>query len=258
MVKPTSSTAAMVPTPDSWKENLFISEAAIIARYQAEKQLGSLVLNGDYKGAKALLDSMPREQEYYQDFVIRTKDAVERQRQLALIMNSGMRMTMLNTNVPVTVIHGIATYFGRTISEADAETLFSNALNDAILITYCSLVQEFGRKSYSPAVEKIVDYVITNIAEHLSLQQIADRFNYSTVYINRILKRETGYSAIQFIKQKRITLAKALLYLNDMSVEEVSVAVGYDSLSYFCRVFRQVEGTSPSEYREQLANERAG
>ena len=167
MVKPTSSTAAMVPTPDSWKENLFISEAAIIARYQAEKQLGSLVLNGDYKGAKALLDSMPREQEYYQDFVIRTKDAVERQRQLALIMNSGMRMTMLNTNVPVTVIHGIATYFGRTISEADAETLFSNALNDAILITYCSLVQEFGRKSYSPAVEKIVDYVITNIAEHL-------------------------------------------------------------------------------------------
>ena len=257
MMKPTSSTATFVPTPDSWKENLFISEDAIIERYQAEKRLGNFVLNGDYIGAKALLDSMPRGQEYYQDFATRTKDAIERQRQIALIMNSGMRMTMLSTNVPVIIIHGIATYFGRIISKATAETLFSDSLFDAILLTYCSLVQEFGCKIYNPISRKIVTYIISNIAEHLSLQQIADKFNYSTAYVNRILKRDTGCSVIQFIKQKRVTLAKALLFLDDMTIEDVSVAVGYESLSYFCRVFRQVEGTSPSEYREKILNKRA-
>ena len=52
------------PQPNSWKENLFISESAIISRYMAEKKLIRLVLNGDYDGARALLDSLPQSQEY--------------------------------------------------------------------------------------------------------------------------------------------------------------------------------------------------
>ena len=60
------------------------------------------------------------------------------------------------------------------------------------------------------------------------------------------------------IQQKRIALAKAMLYLDDMSVEEVSVAVGFNNFSYFCRVFRQVEGMSPTEYREKMTQEKAG
>ena len=246
------------PQPNSWKENLFISESAIISRYMAEKKLVRLVLNGDYDGARALLDSLPQSQEYYRDFAARIADDVERQRQLALIMNSGLRMTLLNTNVPVTILHGIATYFGRAINEADTDTLRSGALMDAILRTYCGMVQEFGRKTYSPPVERIVDYIFVNLTGDLSLQQIAEQFSYSTVYVNRILKRETGCSTIQFVKQKRIALAKAMLYLDSISVEEVSAAVGFNNFSYFCRVFRQMEGISPTEYRERMQRERAG
>ena len=251
------SGTALTPQPNSWKENLFISENAIISRYMAEKKLIRFVLNGDYDGARALLDSLPQSQEYYRDFAARAANDVEQQRQLTLIMNSGLRMTVLNTNVPVTILHGIATYFGRAINEADADTLLSGALMDAILRTYCGMVQEFGRKTYSPAVERIVDYIFANLTGDLSLQQIAEQFNYSTVYVNRILKRETGCSTIQFIKQKRIALAKAMLYLDDISVDEVSVAVGFNSYNYFCRVFRQMEGISPTEYRERMQQARA-
>ena len=48
----------LTPHPNSWKENLFISESAIINRYMAEKKLVRFVLNGDYDGARALLDSL--------------------------------------------------------------------------------------------------------------------------------------------------------------------------------------------------------
>ena len=252
------SGTALTPRPNSWKENLFISESAIINRYMAEKKLVRFILNGDYDGARTLLDNLPQSQEYYRDFAARAANDVEQQRQLTLIMNSGLRMTVLNTNVPVTILHGIATYFGRAINEADADTLLSGALMDAILRTYCGMVQEFGRKTYSPAVERIVDYIFANLTGDLNLQQIAEQFNYSTVYVNRILKRETGCSTIQFIKQKRIALAKAMLYLDDISVDEVSAAVGFNSFNYFCRVFRQIEGISPTEYRERMRQERAG
>ena len=252
------SGTALTPRPNSWKENLFISESAIINRYMAEKKLVRFILNGDYDGARTLLDNLPQSQEYYRDFAARAANDVEQQRQLTLIMNSGLRMTVLNTNVPVTILHGIATYFGRAINEADADALLSGALMDAILRTYCGMVQEFGRKTYSPAVERIVDYIFANLTGDLNLQQIAEQFNYSTVYVNRILKRETGCSTIQFIKQKRIALAKAMLYLDDISVDEVSAAVGFNSFNYFCRVFRQIEGISPTEYREMMRRERAG
>ncbi len=252
------SGTALTPRPNSWKENLFISESAIINRYMAEKKLVRFILNGDYDGARTLLDNLPQSQEYYRDFAARAANDVEQQRQLTLIMNSGLRMTVLNTNVPVTILHGIATYFGRAINEADADTLLSGALMDAILRTYCGMVQEFGRKTYSPTVERIVDYIFSNLTGDLNLQQIAEQFNYSTVYVNRILKRETGCSTIQFIKQKRIALAKAMLYLDDISVDEVSAAVGFNSFNYFCRVFRQMEGSSPTEYREMMRRERAG
>lgn len=256
MTKAATNAISIEPSPNSWRENLFLSEEMIVERYNMEKKLNQLVLMGDYEGVLSLLESFPRGPEYFLDFEARSKDEVERARMLATIMNTGLRVQIVNTGIPVNIIHGTATYFGRVINQADADTLFSGRLMDAIIKTYCKMMLEFGRKSYSPVAEKIVNYIVSNIAGELSLQQIADRFNYSPAYVNRILKRETGYSAIQFIKQKRVALAKTLLELNELSVEAVSEAVGYANFTYFCRVFRQVEAMSPTAYREKALRER--
>lgn len=59
----------------------------------------------------------------------------------------------------------------------------------------------------------------------------------------------------QYIKQKRISLAKTFLLLNDMSLEEIAIALGYEDYNYFCRVFKQVESMSPAQYRESISND---
>ena len=214
------------------------------------------VLRGDYAGAKAFLSQLPQGPEVIPDFMARTTDEVERARQMALLMNSALRITVLNTRVPISMIHGIATYFGRTVNLASAETLCSGALQDTILEAYCTAVQEFGRERYSPQVEKIVDYITLHVSEPLTLEQLAQRFNYSPAYLNRILKRETGLSAIQYIKRTRISWAKALLRLNELSIAQIAAAVGYPDQNYFCRVFRQLEDMSPSQYREAACGEK--
>lgn len=237
--------------PDTWKENLFLSEEEILQRYQTEKAITGFVLQGNYAGAQAFWNSLHTVDNSSPDFVARTRDEIDRLRQMALIMNSSMRITVLNTNVPIPMIHGIATYFGRIISTASEETLRSGILLDTILRAYCTAVQEFGRERYSPAVEKIVDYITLHVAEPLTLSQLAQRFSYSPAYLNRILKRETGFSAIQYIKRTRIAWAKSLLRLNELSIEQIAAAVGYPDQNYFCRVFRQIEQISPSQYRGQ-------
>lgn len=232
-------------------ENLFISEEAIIRRQLIEKKMVRCVAVGDYTGAKKLLYEMPQTRDSISDFFARADTEEESLRTIGLVMNSALRVTLMNTNVPVTIIHGLATYFGRLANTVSLEYLRAGKLFDSILKGYCIIAKEFGHKPYSPAVERIADYIVINIANKISLQQLADEFNYSPVHINRLLRQETGYSAVQFIKQKRISLAKALMNFEDAPMEEIAAMVGYSDYNYFCRVFRQVEQMSPSKYLEK-------
>lgn len=237
-------------------ENLFVSEDAIIQRYLAEKKLIHLVAEGDYEGVCSLIDNLPRAEEFYLDFEARSPNNREQRiRDMALIGNTGLRTTLLRTRVPVILIHGLATYWGRVIRSAPIEEFTPNKLFDSMFRSYCEIAREFNQEHYSPTVERIVNYILYHLAFPLTPMQIAEEFNYSSVYINRLLKKETGYSTVQYIKQKRISLAKTLLRLNDMSLEDVAVAVGYVDYNYFCRVFKQVENMSPAQYRERLLND---
>ena len=60
-----------------------------------------------------------------------------------------------------------------------------------------------------------------------------------------------GTTVNNYLISKRITRAKQLLRFTDMTVDEVSVAVGMGDANYFSRMFRKVEGISPREYRKQ-------
>lgn len=233
---------------DVCKNNLFLSEETIIERYKLEKQMIRLVADGDYINARKLIDSMTYHEGALNDFVARTRSEEERLRNHGIVMNSALRIMLLNTNVPFTIIHGMATYFGQFINFAPLEYLQTSELFDRMLKAYCSVAKEFGSKPYSPAVEKIVEYIVTNLPNKLGLQQLSDKFSYSSVHINRLLKAETGYSAIQFIKRKRISLAKVLIDFDNIPMEEIAAMVGYPDYNYFCRVFRQVENVSPSKY----------
>ncbi len=58
-------------------------------------------------------------------------------------------------------------------------------------------------------------------------------------------------SVTTYLQNVRITHAKQLLRFTDKSVEEVGLSCGIGELNYFSRVFKEVEGVSPSTYREQ-------
>lgn len=238
------------------EENLFISEDTIAQRYLLERKLMVLVANGDFQQAVKLFESMPHDPETYKDFIARNPESLEEcARDIALFFNTGLRIVLVLNNVPVKIIHGLATYYGRLIKSASTEILQGDKLFYGMLRTYCAAAHEFAHDQYSAVTEKIVSYILSNLSSELSLKQISEKFSYSPAYINRILKKETGYTTIQFIKQKRISLAKMLLNFDDMSIEQIALQVGYPDCNYFCRVFRQVENTSPAQYREALTNE---
>ena len=68
-------------------------------------------------------------------------------------------------------------------------------------------------------------------------------------YLSRRFKQEVGVTLTEYVNQKRIERAEALLKVTELPVSEVAAAVGILDGNYFSRLFRKQTGMSPSKYR---------
>ena len=100
-------------------------------------------------------------------------------------------------------------------------------------------------------VGSILHYIEQNLSEALSLQEIAQKYNYSVTYISKLFKHVTGSSLVSYIIDKRISRAKQLMYA-DIEIMQIAERVGYRNYSNFYKAFKKATGTSPEEYRRQL------
>lgn len=104
---------------------------------------------------------------------------------------------------------------------------------------------------YMEMISTIVKYIETHIGEELSLNTIAERVNYSPSYTSRMFHKLTGETLNKYTVSKRIDRAKLLLTGGDMSLLDVSKAVGFENYNHFFRAFRKITGLSPSEYKRE-------
>ena len=73
-------------------------------------------------------------------------------------------------------------------------------------------------------------------------------------YLNRLVRSQTGHSAMDWIEISRLNLAKSLLKQGKLQIAEIAVAVGIDDQSYFTRFFKNNEGCTPTQFRESSRN----
>ena len=76
----------------------------------------------------------------------------------------------------------------------------------------------------------------------------------SAEVIFRIVQRSTGLPPIQYINQFRINRAKEDLRNTDISITDIAEKHGFSSIHYFSKLFRQLNGLSPLEYRKDRMN----
>ncbi|MCU6735368.1 response regulator transcription factor [Diplocloster agilis] len=101
--------------------------------------------------------------------------------------------------------------------------------------------------------EEIVDLVIEYIHQHymqtIDLSEISSQFGFSMSYLTKIFTRQMEMPPTKYIREYRINLAKQLLRNQSLSISEVGELVGYPDQFHFSKIFKQVTGKSPSEYR---------
>lgn len=99
-------------------------------------------------------------------------------------------------------------------------------------------------------LDRSITYMKENIGKRLTAEEIAKKFNYSPSHYTASFKRKTGMSPIDYFIKLKIHYACQLLAQSNLKIKDISEKVGYDDAYYFSRLFKQVMGKSPKEYRK--------
>lgn len=97
-----------------------------------------------------------------------------------------------------------------------------------------------------------IKYIDENYANpDISVENVADYLGISGGHLSRLFRKETDYTMMTYLMNRRMKEAKKLLKDYSHKVYEVAELVGYKDIAYFSATFKKYVGVSPSEYQDR-------
>jgi AraC-like DNA-binding protein/ligand-binding sensor protein len=100
-----------------------------------------------------------------------------------------------------------------------------------------------------PLVRRARAYIAGHQADPIHLDDVAKAMHVSTFYFCKMFKKATGLTFTKYLSRVRVEKAKTLLLNPHLRISEISYNVGFQSLTHFNRVFREIAGQSPTAFR---------
>lgn len=104
--------------------------------------------------------------------------------------------------------------------------------------------------SYSPIIQKSIDYIETNLHEDLTLDSIAQSAGFSKYHYHRIFQKEVGVTASEYIRYRRIANAANMLLYTDEKIVDIAFYYQFDTQESFTRAFKKYYQLPPGQYRK--------
>ena len=146
------------------------------------------------------------------------------------------------------VQHHAYDYLVKPIKEEELARVMSSIVNGR--------GEEADEGEEAPSFDRVIDNGVSEIREHymedISLTSLAGKYNLSMGRLSEMIKEHLGVNFSDYIASLRIQRAKELLRDESLSIQEIAEIVGYNDYFYFTKVFKKVEGISPSKYRKSI------
>ena len=137
----------------------------------------------------------------------------------------------------------------------DADPLLAGYLYE-ILFAMRFASNAYTKEAYADArVAQVIKYINENYNHITDIEQIADHFFISKYHLCRIFNKNLGIPLITYLNTIKIREACAMMRHGHSNLTDVAMACGFNSSSYFCKVFKNEKGISPTEYKKQLKSQ---
>lgn len=107
-------------------------------------------------------------------------------------------------------------------------------------------------KKYLSLVKEARNYMVENLSKQIKVEDVASHLFISSSHLSRLFRQEMGYTVNDYLTRVRVEKAVELMKKPEMSVAQVSKAVGFKSQSYFAKVFNKFIGVTPLVYKNSL------
>jgi AraC family transcriptional regulator len=101
-------------------------------------------------------------------------------------------------------------------------------------------------------MQRAIAYIHDHLAENLTIAAIADELEMSQYYFSRLFKQAIGVSPYRYVMEQRIEAAKHLLKKTPLPISAISERVGFANQNQLTIQFRNLTGTTPSNYRKNI------
>lgn len=125
----------------------------------------------------------------------------------------------------------------------------ANSRNQRLLSTYGAHNSKFEN---SKQIERVYTFIQQNFHRKITLAEISELVNMSSVSFNRFIKKRTGKTFIEYINDTRISYAARWLIETDLSIGEIGFKCGFNNIANFNRVFKKSKNCTPSEFRSEF------
>lgn len=105
-------------------------------------------------------------------------------------------------------------------------------------------------KEIDQSIKPVVEYIYNNYKNKITVEDLCKHISVSQSTLFRIFK-QNGYTPVEFINSMRVKQAENILIVSNDSMEKIAADCGFESQSYFARVFKKQTGVSPWKYRNE-------
>ena len=166
--------------------------------------------------------------------------------------NTYCRLAAKNGDVLPLYLYLLSEQYNRLIESADSIEFLMENIFYQMPKDYCEFVHKYSITSYSNTMKDIIKFVTDHLTVDLTLKDIAEKFDMHPVHLARKFKQETGITYVSYMNNQRIFLAQYLFHLQTYELSDVAYLAGFNSHSYFTKVFKKITGLTPTKYIKQL------
>lgn len=227
----------------SEEDNVLLNAAIMEERYRHENELIQAVRSGQLRRVESFLSRMSPNA-----FEQRLSNPLRNVKNYCIITNTLLRKAAEQGGVHPVHINTVSSGFAYKIEQLST-TAEGTSLIAEMAQSYCQLVRHHATKGYSPPIQKAIILIDSNLGGDLSLSRLAKELNINSSYLSTLFKKETGQTFTAYINHQRIQHAAHLLRTTNLQVQTVAQHCGIMDFHYFCRVFKNSVGKTPTEYR---------